>query len=85
MCTYSFTFDDTTVDQVRQAFADDTSMQQWMQHQLETIMLQYAVTHTRKETKAGRRHTLSHLRGILDTEKSDVQLLAETINEKYGL
>lgn len=85
MCTYSFTFNDSSVDRIRPSFKDETDMQRWMQQQMETIILQYAMTLPKKNTPKNHRHSLSHLRGILDTEETDAQLLAETINEKYGL
>ena len=45
MCSYNITLDDTLVEEVRPAFADDKALEQWLQQQMEEILLDYYVSH----------------------------------------
>ena len=42
MCTYSISVDDTLMEQVRPAFADNDAVGAWMQSQIEAILFQMA-------------------------------------------
>lgn len=42
MCTYSISVDDTLMEQVRPAFADNDAVGVWMQSQIETLLFQMA-------------------------------------------
>lgn len=62
MCTYTFTFDDNLVRQVRPAFADDIAIKEWLQSQIEALFIQFAKNFTRKEKN--QKKLSERLRGI---------------------
>jgi hypothetical protein len=45
MCSYNITLSDTLVEKVRPSFADDKALEQWLQQQMEEIVLDYYVSH----------------------------------------
>ena len=44
MCSYNITLSDTLVEQVRPSFADDKALEQWLQQQIEDLLLDYYVS-----------------------------------------
>lgn len=44
MCTYNITLNDSLVERARQAIGADTDISQWMQRQMEAILIRLAVT-----------------------------------------
>ena len=45
MCSYNITLNDTLVEKVRPSFADDHALEQWLQQQMEEVLLDYYVSH----------------------------------------
>lgn len=48
MCTYNITLNDTLVEKVRPAFADDNALQQWMQEQV-AVALEHFLENIKSE------------------------------------
>ena len=42
MCTYTISINDTIIDKVRPAFADEDALSNWMQQQMELMLVRYA-------------------------------------------
>ena len=62
MCTYNISIDDTLMERVRPAFADNAAIRAWMQSQVEILLWQMVVE---KQGKADSAMKLSQrLRGI---------------------
>ena len=45
MCSYNITLSDTLVEKVRPTFADDKALEQWLQQQIEALLLDYYFSH----------------------------------------
>ena len=45
MCSYNITLNDTLVEKVRPTFADDKALGQWLQQQIEDLLLDYYFSH----------------------------------------
>ena len=45
MCSYNITLSDTLVEKVRPTFADDKALEQWLQQQIEDLLLDYYFSH----------------------------------------
>ena len=45
MCSYNITLNDTLVEEVRPSFASDKALEQWLQQQIEELLLDYYVSH----------------------------------------
>jgi hypothetical protein len=43
MCTYNITVNDTLIEQARPAIGADTDIAQWIQHQVESLLIRLAV------------------------------------------
>ena len=52
MCTYNITVNDTLIEQARPAIGADTDIAQWIQHQVESLLIRLAVApqHNAKAT-----------------------------------
>lgn len=48
MCTFNLTLSDAAVDRIRTAFKDDAAIHEWLQKQLEMLVIQFQVTQPRK-------------------------------------
>ena len=83
MCTYNISLSDAAIDRIRPAFKDDAAVKEWLQQQLELLVLQFKVTTPQPHSS---KHSLSHLRGIFaDSDMTDKQLKDEYFSEKYGV
>ena len=67
MCTYNISISDAVVEDVRPAFADDDSLSQWLQQQMELLLIQYATSLKRKKSEG--KGLSSRLRGIATAPK----------------
>ena len=67
MCTYNISISDAVVEDVRPAFADDDSLSQWLQQQMELLLIQYATSLKRKKSEG--KSLSSRLRGIATAPK----------------
>lgn len=43
MCSYNLTLNDTLVEKVRPSFGSDKALEQWLQQQIEDLLLDYYV------------------------------------------
>ena len=50
MCTYNITLSDSLVERARPAIGADTDISQWMQRQMEALLIRLAIT-PQRETK----------------------------------
>ena len=48
MCTYNISIDDTLMERVRPAFADNAAIRAWMQSQVEILLWQMVADKTEK-------------------------------------
>lgn len=86
MCTFNLKIEDSVVDKIRPAFKDDSAMQEWMQQQLDMLVVQYVQRMPQRlQEKTSPSHSLSHLRGVFTSAKTDEQLMDEYLQEKYGV
>ena len=67
MCTYNISISDEVMDDVRPAFADEDSLSRWLQQQMELLLIQYATSLKRKDSKG--KSLSSRLRGIATAPK----------------
>ena len=88
MCTYNITINDTLIERARLAIGADTDIKQWMQHQIESLLIQLALS-PQHEVK----HYAPDLEAILsmplidksDEEINDEQARMNYYKEKYAL
>jgi len=53
MCTYNITLNDTLIEKVRPAFADDMAMQKWLQEQVNAVLEHFL--NEQKETESAQK------------------------------
>ena len=51
MCTYSLTLDDNLIKQVRSEFPNDEALQQWLEGQIEDMLIRYGAKKWSKHVK----------------------------------
>ena len=95
MCAYTFTFDDKLIDSIRPRFANETAMKNWLQKEMELILIYHADTPNKQSKKEilDKIMALKHdkdglfkLPYILPPSKyTDEELIDEYLEEKYGL
>lgn len=42
MCTYTISVNDTLMETIRPAFADESAIEQWLQRQMDIIIIEFA-------------------------------------------
>lgn len=62
MCTYNISIDDALMERVRPAFADNAAIKDWMQSQVEVLLLQIVSENAKK--KDAQMRLSQRLRGI---------------------
>lgn len=67
MCTYTISINDTIIDKVRPAFADEDALSNWMQQQMELMLVRYAAG--LEQTKKHKKPLSMRLRGIANAPK----------------
>ena len=67
MCTYTISINDTIIDKVRPAFADEDALSNWMQQQMELMLVRYAAG--LEQTKKNKEPLSMRLRGIANAPK----------------
>lgn len=98
MCSYTFSLDDRLVGRISPRFASDESLRQWMQQQLEMVIIRYvedASVHSSKEKTIQRLNDLASgkskgglrdLKGIMSPSSMTAEQLRDSyVNEKYGI
>lgn len=66
MCTYNLSLSDAAVDRIRPAFKNDAAVQEWLQQQLEMLVMQFVVP-----TPKGKPTVSQRLRGIAKNVPAD--------------
>lgn len=63
MCTYTISLNDSLVETIRPAFRDEMALEQWLQRQMDTIIIEFA---TKQQVVPKRRQQplSQRLRGI---------------------
>ena len=100
MCTYTFTLDDKLVDKISPQFQGQEAMRQWLQQELELLIVQRAektdnllkpqdkeAARQRILELSGKRETtLADLKGIMaGAAHSAEEMRSNYLAEKYGL
>ncbi len=88
MCTYSITLNDNLVERARPAIGADTDISQWMQRQMEALLIRLAVTPQRKDNPYA--PDLEAILAMPLLDKADVGINGEQARmdyykEKYAL
>ena len=67
MCTYNISVNDTVIETIRPAFADEKALEQWLQRQMDMILIEFAA---KQKASVARKQPLSQrLRGIATAPK----------------
>jgi len=66
MCTFNITLSDVAINRIRPAFKDDAAVKEWLQKQLENIVLQFNVVSNESKPTLSQR-----LRGIAKNVPED--------------
>lgn len=101
MCTYTFTLDDRLVGIISPQFNGQKAMQQWLQQELELLIVKRAEKTAQKQNlqdkelekkrimdfASGRRNmTFADLKGIMSgATHSAEEMRSDYLNEKYAL
>ena len=96
MCRYTIAIDDAVIEQARPAFATESDIEPWLQHQMEQALLRLALVTRRDKNTEQRIQALAaadpatvsfrDLKGILSVPAPSLeQLRDEYITEKYGV
>ncbi len=88
MCTYNITLNDNLVERARPAIGADTDISQWMQRQMETLLIRLAVSPQREAKQYA--PDLEAILAMPLLDKDDVGLNGEQARmdyykEKYAL
>lgn len=68
MCTYNISINDSLVEAIRPAFADELAFEQWLQRQMDIIIIEFA---TKQQVLSKSKRPLSkRLRGIAKTPEN---------------
>lgn len=78
MCSYNITLSDTLMEKVRPAFADDKALEQWLQQQMEELLLNF---YLRQETRNRARKAVAAMRQQSESNGNSEMTLDE-INEE---
>lgn len=92
MCTYKITLSDTLVEKARPAIGNETDITQWMQQQLETLLLRLAFT-TQQKAKVYTEPYAPDLEAILsmpvisdaEMDMNGEQARMDYLTERYAL
>lgn len=81
MCSYNITLNDALVEKVRPSFADNEALEQWLQQQMETVLLAY---YELLEKRAKARETIEAMR-LQSEQNGNSELTLDEINEEIRL
>ena len=81
MCTYSITLSDELVRETRQAFADETAMDDWLQQQVEALLTEF---NARQAAKTRARRAIEAMRRQSE-ENGNVGMTLDEINNEIRL
>ena len=67
MCTYNLLVNDTVIETIRPAFEDEKALEQWLQRQMDMILIEFAA---KQKASVVKKQPLSQrLRGIATAPK----------------
>lgn len=78
MCSYNITLNDSIVEKVRPSFANEKALEQWLQQQLEALLLDY---YARMEKRIKARRAIELMRSQSE-ENGNSELTLDEINEE---
>lgn len=81
MCTYSITLSDELLRETRQAFADETAMDDWLQQQVEALLTEF---NARQAAKTRARRAIEAMRRQSE-ENGNVGMTLDEINNEIRL
>lgn len=81
MCSYNITINDTIIDKVRLSFPSEQALEQWLQQQLEAMILDY---HALLEKRVRARKAIELMRAQSE-ENGNSKMTLDEINEEIRL
>lgn len=81
MCTYSITLSDELLRETRQAFEDETAMDDWLQQQVEALLTEF---NARQAAKTRARRAIEAMRRQSE-ENGNVGMTLDEINNEIRL
>lgn len=81
MCSYNITINDTIIDKVRPSFPSEQALEQWLQQQLEAMILDY---HALLEKRVRARKAIELMRAQSE-ENGNSKMTLDEINEEIRL
>lgn len=81
MCSYNITLNDTIIDKVRPSFPSEQALEQWLQQQLEAMILDY---HALLEKRVRARKAIELMRAQSE-ENGNSKMTLDEINEEIRL
>lgn len=81
MCSYNITLNDALVEKVRPSFADNVALEQWLQQQMEAVLVAY---YELLEKRAKARKTIEAMRQQSE-QNGNSEMTLDEINEEIRL
>ena len=82
MCMYNIKLDDNLISETRQRFADEQSMNNWLQHQVESLLIEFNISHQTVRDNA--RKAIENMR-IKSEQNGNSQMSIDDINHEIRL
>jgi len=82
MCMYNIKLDDNLISETRQRFADEQSMNNWLQHQIESLLIEFNISHQTVRDNA--RKAIENMR-IKSEQNGNSQMSIDDINHEIRL
>ena len=81
MCMYNISLNDELVSQARQSFTNDDAMTEWLQRQVEALLIEF---NSKLTIKANARKAIEAMR-IQSEQNGNAELTLDDINEEIRL
>ena len=78
MCSYNITLNDALVEKVRPSFANDEALEQWLQQQIEAVLIEY---YALQEKRSKARKAIEAMRQQSELNGNS-ELTLDAINEE---
>jgi len=79
---YNIKLDDNLISETRQRFADEQSMNNWLQHQVESLLIEFNISHQTVRDNA--RKAIENMR-IKSEQNGNSQMSIDDINHEICL
>lgn len=79
---YNIKLDDNLISETRQRFADEQSMNNWLQHQIESLLIEFNISHQTVRDNA--RKAIENMR-IKSEQNGNSQMSIDDINHEIRL